>query len=524
MKPDPQSPGVFASEETPLAAGCYDAELHLLFTSGAKFTVTLPRHIESVLRDEAIALEVCQPAIDSRNPTGNLIGHIDFGPLGDKVTSKAVIIVIRSLETDYPVTVAPSIVVADSQGTSPRLPWVVFDRPQVTLQPGRAERLRAVLTLPNQIEEAIQDGRFEGKLSLVRSDVQQPVPLRRYTKICGVDENEPVERVTFTLARPTMTITARHACRNRIKLTSDNKISLPIHISIGQPFQRTVTIEVSHDSVVPRDVTALPAAIFTDADGREVPAVRLVPVVDMPLTQQISPGDSGRWIFQFAVDNDCPTDKIFGTVDLSAPGMSTQHVSVLVDRRKPLLAATIRTACAILAALCAALALQAIIRRFRARAFRTGQTHVLTPHRPLNGTLSVAGGRNGTIQLTCEEAIKVSRPGDSKPKLYAPQRPISIAPSEVTPSRPLRLEVCSPDGKPSQNIEITEFLTAEDGSPEAHLEVTSGEVADQQRARHARRIRSMFAVAAASGLLAATIGSPLVIASAQWLYDFFTFS
>ena len=204
--------------------------------------------------------------------------------------------------------------------------------------------------------------------------------------------------------------------------------------------------------------------------------------------------------------------------------MSTQHVSVLVDRRKPLLAATIRTACAILAALCAAFALQAIIRRFRARAFRTGQTHVLTPHRPLKGTLSVAGGRNGTIQLTCEEAIKISRPGDSKPKLYAPQRPISIAPSEVTPSRPLRLEVCSSDGKPSQNIEITEFLTAEDGSPEAHLEVTSGKVADQQRARHARRIRSMFAVAATSGLLAATIGSPLVIASAQWIYDFFTFS
>ena len=524
MKADPQSPGVFASEEMALPMGCYDAELHLLFPSGAKFSVTLPRHIDSVIRDEAITLEVCQPGASLQNPAGNLIGHIDFGPLGDKATSKTVIIVLRTLETDYPVTVAPSTLIADAQGTSPHQPWITFDKPQVTLQPGRAEKLRAVLTLPKQIEEAIQDGPFEGKLSLVRPDLQQPIPLKRYTKICGVDENEPVERVTFTLARPNMTIMAYHACRNRIKLTSDHKITLPIHISIGQPFQRTVTIEVTHDSLLPRDVTALPAAIFTDADGREVPAVRLVPVTDMPLTQQIVPGESGRWVLHFAVDNDCPTDKVFGTLDLSAPGMNTQHVSVFVERRNPLLAATIRVACGILAALCAIVAIQAIVRRFRARDFRTGQTHILTPKRPLKGALAVAAARNGTIQLTSEETMKVSRHGEPKPKLCAPQRPVSIDPSEVTPSRPLRLELCSPDGKPSQSFEITECLATDDGSPEVHLEVASGEGADQQRAQHSRRVRSMLAVAAASGLLAMTIGYPIVITSAQWLFDFFTFS
>ena len=378
--------------------------------------------------------------------------------------------------------------------------------------------------LPKQIEEAIQDGRFEGKLSLVRPDLQQPVPVKRYSKICGVDENEPVERVTFTLARPTMTITARHAFRNRIKLTSDNKITLPIHVSINQPFQRTVTIEVTHDSVLPRDVTALPTAIFTDGDGREVPSVRLVPVADMPLSQQIAPGESGRWVFQFAVDKDCPTNLVFGTVDLSAPGMSTQHVSVLVERRNPLLAATIRFACWMLAALCAFFAIQAIVRRFRARHFRTGQTHVMTPKRPIKGALAVAAARNGTIQLISEEPMKVSRHGDPKPKLCAPQRPVTIDPNEVTPSRPLRLELCSPDGKPSQSFELTECLTTDDGNPEVHLEVTAGEGADQQRAQHSRRVRSMLSVAAASGLLAATIGYPLVITSAQWLYDFFTLS
>ena len=172
LKPDDRSPGVFASDETAVPAGSYHVELHMVLPSGAKFSLTLTEHIESILRDEALALEAFDSTV--QGGAGPMLGQLNFGSLGDAVTRKSLLIVVRTLKMDYPITVIPSVTLADCQGTVPEQAWIIFDKPQLLLQPGRAEKLRVTLTLPKRIEEAIEDGRFEGRLSLLRPISSSP--------------------------------------------------------------------------------------------------------------------------------------------------------------------------------------------------------------------------------------------------------------------------------------------------------------------------------------------------------------
>jgi hypothetical protein len=518
MHPDPASPGAFTSDEVTLTPGCYDVETHIVLPSGAKFSLTLPRQLESQLRDEAVAVEVLQPLADSPEATKPL-GSIAFEPVGDEITTRSLVVVLRSLEIDYPLTLVPSVTLADPQGTVPRQQWISFDKPRVVLQPGRAEPLRLTLALPKEIEEAIRDSRFEGKLSLMRTDTHEPVPLRRYRKISGVPDDEPVEQITFTLARPRLLPSVWYALRNRLKVCSDDRIECRVNVSIGQPFQRRVTIQVSHQSVLARSVTVLASGAFTDANGRYVPQVRLTPIEAAESTLEIAPGQTGCWEYEFAMDEGCGVDKAFGTLDILSPGLQPQRISVVTSRRNPLLEARVRLACALLIGISLLLAVRALYRRLRAGRLRTGAQHVLTPQRPLAGLLSLEVGRQGTLHVISSEPMTVQGKEDYRPKLIPARRPAIVGVAAVNPARPLALTVQPAGGRPACEILVLECLSSPDGEPELYVEVSSGEEADREMGRQGRVLRRCLGLAVVCAIVAVTLHYPLVLAAAQWVYD-----
>ncbi len=518
MHPDPASPGLFASEEVTLPAGCYDVETHVVLPSGAKFSLLLARQLESQLRDEAVAVEVLQSPDDSPEATKPL-GHIAFEPVGDEITTRSLTVVLRSLEIDYCLTLVPSVTLADPQGTVPRQQWISFDKPQVVLQPGRAELLRLTLALPKEVEEVIRDGHFEGKLSLVRTDTHQPVSPRRYQKISGVPDDAPVEQITLTLARPKLFPHAPYALRDRLHVRSDNRIEYQVNVSIGQPLHRRVTIQVSHQSVLTRSVTVLASGAFTDAKGRYVPQVRLTPMEVAEPTQEIASGQSGCWEFEFAIDKGCDVDKAFGTLDILSPGLQPRHVRVVACRRNPLLEARVRLASTLLIGMSVLLALRALYRRLRAGRLRTGAQHVLTPQRPLAGLLSLEVGRQGTLHILSPEPMTVQGKEDYRPKLIAAHRPAIVNFAAVNPARPLALTVQPTGGRPVCEILVLECLTSPDGAPELSMEVSSGEEADRELGRQAKIFRRWLGLAIASATVALTLHHPVVLTAAQWVYD-----
>jgi hypothetical protein len=521
--PDPQSPGVFLSDKTRVPAGIYDAELHLILESGAAFSLTLHRHLTSETTAEAIYVEIPPRTADAVDDMSASPSHIDFGQIGDVEATRSIVLTLRSLDTQYPITAIPSFTLADPQGSVPSDPWITFDPPRLVLPPGRAEKLRLTLRLPDRIEENIEDGPFEGKLILLNSDLGQPLVLRRYEKIVGADDDAPVDRITFTLKRPSFILKAPYTFRNWLKTGSDGSLSLPIFVSIG-PLERQVTFEVAHDGRDLRTITVLPSQSFVDSSGRRLPSARLVPAEGAELTQDIAPGHTGRWCFRFFSDEDCSVERAFTTIDVSAPGLATQHLSVVLKRRDPPLASTIRIACWIAAGVCLCFALVALFCRFRIRRFVTGAAYVLSLQKPLRGALVVQAGRRRGTQIVSEGPLRVNFPGERKARNIPARRPLPIDPDAISPARPLILQVLRPDGSEGPRLAVNEVILGSDGNPELCVDVTSGGSFDDQRVRSGRSFRRAVLAGAVCILLAATLHYPGVIRGAQWIHDFFNIS
>ena len=519
---DPQSPGVFLSDETRIPPGTYDVELYILLPSRAKVHLTLPRHVESQLSDEPVTMDIHPAGDEVGDGPGPPRSHLAFGPVGDAVSKKSLIVGLRSLDVDYSITVVPSADIADAEGHAPRQKWIGFDRAQLTLSPGRPEKLRVTLSIPGRIEETIQDGPFQGRFALVRTDTGEPVPIRLYRRIEGVGEDEPVDRITFTLARPKMTVRAVRCFRDRIRTRRDGAAELPVRLDFGTPYEQLVAVDVGHDSVLPRQFTILPSAILCDPSGRQVPTVRLAPLENTELTQEIPTGGTARWLFRLTVDADCRTEEALGSIDITAAGLAPRHLALAVRRRTPPLTFPVKVACWCLAAGLSLFALRAAHLRRRAARFRSGRQHVLTLARPLSGALAIAPDFRGGVHLVPQQPTQIAYRGDPRKKTIAAGRPVRIDEQAISAGRPCLVELKPRDGREGPAFEINDCLTNAEDQPELAVEVVSGGQYDRLSRRYGRALRSRLLLAVLCGALALTLGYPFLRTAAQWAYDFLT--
>jgi hypothetical protein len=519
LAPDPQSPHAFAGEGVRVPPGLHDVDLHVVLESGAQMVLRLPRHVEGREGDEALTMEIPLPAGGQAEGTSLSRGHVDFGEVGDGSTGVRIPILIRSAGVDYPVAVAPSIDgLADREGTAPEKPWITFDRPRVLLQPGRAERLALILRVPEPIEDRIVDGAFAGRLSFERSDLGQVVPVRRYRSISGVPDDEPVDRVTFTLSRPRMETAAPRGLGNAIRRAGDGTLRLPIHVSIWQPFRRTVTIRATHTSSGPREITALASAPFVDDEGKQIPSIRLVPARGCALSQVVPRGGSGTWSFDLEVDDDRALSRGFGDVLLSGPGLPPSRIRVEVLPRRPLLGPLLKGGLWALAGLLAILALGAARRCVAARRFRAGEGFVIPAGQPLDDLFTFEVTRAGDPRVMVHRPL-TWRFGDEKPRPAAENRTIPLAPDRLRAGHGLVLEERPDDDGEGRIVRITQVLPVGDGPPELEGEIIAAGPFAEQAARHARGALRCALLAGLAAAAAFTLFTPAVLAACQWLID-----
>ena len=514
LSADPQSPGEFLSAPTSIAAGSYDVELLLQLESGTTIRLLLREHIESALLNEAVSVEIRQPAegVDFASVDRRYIG---FGPLGDTLRQRTVEFTLRSVEIDYPLTVRLETILADPQGNVPQVEWLRFNRSKLTLHPGRAETVRITATIPDEIERSIVDGLFEGRLSVLREATGEPFPLRRFAPLSGVLDDEPVDPITLEVKRPQFAASLPYAFKQWIVARPDGRLEATVRVSIGHPFRRIVTVRVRHTSEEQRTVTVLPSGLIVDREGKQVPTVRLTPLETTELTQDLPPDTTGTWAFLFEMDDDCTAHAAVASFDVTAPGVVAQHIDVRITRRRPLLAGAVRLAFWLLVVLFGLLLLRGLARYLRARRYRTGFERDLTPQRPLTGVMYLEETGRG-CRLVLNRSARLQLPGQVRPRPIPAERPVAL-PDEIDPDTPVVLQ--PGDGPDEPVFEIDRPFLSPGDEPELRVVVKDGGRFDQQLWSSQRTIvRCLFATAVCAGL-ALSLHRPGVLTSVQWVYD-----
>ena len=511
---DPQSPGEFLSGPTSIAAGSYDVELLFQLESGTSIRLLLREQIESVLLDEAISVEIRQPAagIDFASVDR---GHIGVGPLGDTVRKRTVEFTLRSVEIDYPLTVRLETILADPQGNVPQVEWLRFNRSKLTLHPGRAETVRITATVPEEIEQSIVDGLFEGRLSVLREMTGEPLPMRRFAPLTGVYDDEPVDLITLELKRPRFAASLPYAFKQWIVQKPDGRLEATVRVSIDHSFRRIVTVCVRHTSEEPRTVTVLPSGLIVDREGKQVPTVRLTPLETTELTRELPPDATGTWSFLFEMDDDCTTGAAVAGFEITAPGVVAKHIGVRIKRGQPLLAGMIRVVLWLLVGLLGLAILRGSVRYMRARRYRTGVERDVTLERPLAGIMYLEETGRG-CRLVLYHSARLQLPGQIRPRLIPAERPVML-PDEIDPDVPVVLQ--PGDGRDEPVFEIDRPFLSRRDEPELRVVVKDGGRFDRQLWRSKRTIvRCLLGTTACAGL-ALSLHRPGVLTAVQWVYD-----
>jgi hypothetical protein len=528
--PDPQAPHTFVSEPGRVPRGTHDVTLAAVLESGAAMTLTLPRHVESEMSEEVLALEITAKVGDGVEHASEKPGHVDFGEVGDDCRQRAVAVTVRALNVSYAVSIDVGLdALADSRGTAPKQAWIVADRKQLLLQPGRPERIVFTLKLPEGIEDQLVDGPYKALLTFTRRDLNEPMPLKRYQRISGVPDDEPVDQVTFTLRRPQLIVSAPRCGRDTLRPGKDGRQVLPILVSVGKPFDRTVCVTVAHNSVLSRAVTAHVEAVFTDADGRQVPYVRLVAIENTTLTQEIAPGSSGSWTFHFAVDEPHDLRGATGRLTISSPRLAPVHVTVDVVPRRRLLGSIIKTALRAGAGLLCLLALPFLWRYLRARRFREGSQHEIGDEGQLADLFTVQLRKRATGgRLTFQRDCTVRMPGETTDRPRPASTDVKFAVADLQDKGALRVEEArdaEADAVPEPVVVSAidcRIDTDRDERPRLVVEVEADGRFGEESARCRRRVVAYVLLAVLLLAAAALLYQPSGLRVAQWVVDFFT--
>lgn len=514
---DPQSPGEFGTAGTLLPQGKYNVELHLRLPSGAILHLRLDQHIQSVLADERISIDIVHISETDVEFTGtHRREFLHFGTLGDRLTKWTIPVTLRSERIDYPVTVESQFELSDPEGNVPTKQWIRAMPTPVTLVPGQAHNLKVVLTLPEDIGAVLRDGLFEGRLQLIREDTDEPIRIVRFETLAGIGDDSPVEQIRFELKRPRCEISASYALRDWVAEKHDDRAVLPVRISIDEPFGRRIAVAIRSESELVRTYKVLPMPAF-DGAGQAVPQINLIPVEGAEAEQEIAPGETGTWVFDFSITDDCPVENAIAILDITAPGVAPQRLEVHFERRKPLLASTIRFACWCIAGLMGLLFLQALGRKITSRKKCSGILHEVTSEKPMPDAFHIEKTSAGT-KLVADETIGVTLPGESRPRKLAEGRSLLLPLGNISERTPLIIHVGEDDEQRLTLEALEAFDDPEQGST-IPMTVTSSPRYDTQSDRAGRSMRRSIVIAVCGLLIATYLSTPSVLRAAQWLYD-----
>lgn len=406
----------------------------------------------------------------------------------------------------------------DPQGKSPRQKWIVPDREKLLLKPGKAETLKLTITIPDKIEEELVDGLWNGKLGFTRKDIGETLAVKRFQKLHGVPDEEAVDLVSFALRRPQLEVRSVRCLRNTVRPSKDGKLVLPVPVSIYKPFSRTVVVSVSHTSVLSRDVNVLPEGTFVDAEGRQIPSVRLIHAEPVTLAQEIVPGATARWRLHFEADEQYPLQKAYGKILISGPGVPSLHLTVEICPRSSLLGTWVWLALWIIAAILVLLLVAALVRLLRASAFQVGREVAVSQKQELKGVLQLKETGKGQAALVPQQPVTY-RFGDDPPKRLGENRPMPLRGDEISPSRPLVITEQRDDGQEGWSIALTEQLT---DPPEIRGEIQAAPIEEEQASRCRQQFHRRIVAATTVAIVAWLFFTPPIVRSAQWIYDFFT--
>lgn len=514
LKQDASTPGAFVSEPMQLPLGEYEAVLSFVAATGAAFQYEIRSAVISVLKSERASLQVGYSS-DGEHDT-RIPNQLAFGELGDEVAGRTIEFVIRTIELDYPINVEPSVVLTDVNGHLIQN-WFTSDRKRVELPPGKPVKFRLQVRLPETFESAIEDGAFEGQFVLTRTDTQQPLELQAFESVIGTDPDAPVSRVSFTLNRPQLEFASPWSLRNWIKDKGEGQLDLPVRVTIGLPLQRQVKLEIVNHSVIPRKLTVMPAGRVTDATGSSVPGLMLLPQDSGASSRDVPSEKSETWVFEFSAEANVPATGAFTAFDITGEGIQPQRITVRIQGRDPLLLNHLRWGLIAVGVVCGFWMIVAGARRVRAARFASDRSLVLTPQAAIPQLLEIEPARNGGLRVIPLNDATCTMPGEKRPRRYRTRQSIELPP-EVSPERPVIIEISTDDPDEPNVIQVNEVV-AEDDLCELHAEVVTNAGADRavSRARRAQWLHSTAVVGSVLSLL--TLHRPLAITAWQWLFD-----
>lgn len=516
---DSRAPNTFTTQSDRLSPGSYDAELHLVLESGANLVLKLPRHVSCQDKAERVTVELKQRAGDQNEQASHHRGHPDFGELGDTTMSAAVESVFRSDGFDYPVAVEIGIDhLMDSQETTVKSTWIRATPNRFVLQPGQAQRVLLQLKIPARIEEELVDGPFHGTLRAVRTDSGISLPVVRYKPITGVPDDEPVDSLTLVLRRPSLAVDAPRCFRNALR-QQNGRLTLPMQVSINQPFGRLVIVRATHSSLQPRAISAKVSAIFVDPRSKQVPSVRMVLRDTSQSTQEVATGASAEWEFLLEIDDDASLDRALGDLTLESTGLAPLHVNLEIVPRRPLLGRTIRFVLWCLTLVFVSLGCVWLVRLLFARRFRANKLITITPEKPLAGIITLKTTPRGGVSLVTERSIKYGHQSESKRIPLIENRLIPVALDSLRSSDPLLIEEATESGVDGWKIAIHQFLP---DPPELHAEIVEAPLQAQRAATCLSRMVRCLAASCVCLGLAQFLFFPPVLSAAQWLFDLLT--
>lgn len=517
MSPSPDTPGFVVGKPITLPVGVWDVELHAQTESGITLYLRLKAHIKSVLKDEAILLRFPLAASD---PTlvSESRSNLAFGTFDDAVTRRTLEVMVESYEFNNPITVEFSSELADSEGNSAQ-GWIKFSRSRLVLRPGRPEKLRVTITVPDQVGIDIVDGLVEGAIRIRLADSEADLPIRRGENISGDFEDIPPNRVTCELKRPQSLVGLRWAYGNWVVGGSGGDIGL-VRVDINHGFTRHVTIDVAHTGPIEKTISVLPSSSVVDRDGGSIAAIRFTPAEGTEIEQVVPPGVTRSWTFLFEFDENCETPFARTFVDISAEGMVTRHLPIEIRKRSPLLAGSIVTCCWISLSLLTIWGCFAWRKRRRLSQLLTDAESQLNTRRALPELLSLEVLGRGKIAIVPDIAMEeVTDNSLTRARVLNPGQTFVLRPEAIN-RQPLELKVVGEDDAEFETIiQITAIDVDENGEPEVQVYIVDGGEFDRKASRLTRRL--IYGGLLASLLLTIAFGihHSGVIYRLQWVRD-----
>lgn len=523
MKPDSTAAGQFTSTETSIPSGRYDAEVFVTTATGVRLSLVLNSLVISTHQNGVLLVDYPVVADESGQGYSQSTLHLDFGTVGDDVIETVIPISLSARGLSVPLTVIPRVYLSDAEGNVPEGSWIQVRPGKVVVRPDGLERISLRIQLPDRIEEDLVDGLFEGRIEFEDPDSGLPVTIERFRDISGVEQDTPVNRITFNLHRPRIFVSSVRCFREAVQQKRDGVLQLPVNVSIGKRFERALSVTAWHDSVIPRELTMIPPDLLRDTDGREVPNVRFVPLQES-LTQTVAPGESVTWDLRFEADDDQFPTTSDGELTVTANQLKDTHVEIRVRERNSLLGDQIQIAAYIAATMAACLGLMAFWHWRRVSRLVTASAGYLNPSRSLAPVLSVESGRKGEPQLRSDFQMLRKTSGKRLSRRIPAGRPLVLESSQISSRQPLELSIEPHGMTKSVVLQIPEVHSTSDEPPEVEYEVIDGGGYDQQSSKASGSlIRRILAVICCL-TVAIWIHTGPILRSCQWVFDLVTAS